>query len=78
MITHINKSKNCSNTEHILNLEEQFGNNVSCECEDRTKLLIDYGVCCIQDPEDLNYCMFSCRKCQYDRMMKNPNYTFRL
>lgn len=67
-----------SRFEHIQYLEERFGSNISCECGNRTKLLIEFGTYALQNPEESEQCMYSCRQCQYDRMMKLSDCTFRL
>ena len=68
----------CSKQEHLHYLEDTYGFNIDCNCDNRTKLLIDYGVYDIKNSEDNGSCMYSCRMCQYDRMMNNPECTFRI
>lgn len=64
--------------DHISFLEELYGLHVSCECESRVRLLIDMGCYAIKNPNDYQVCTYSCRQCQYNRMMKDENCTYRL
>jgi len=64
--------------EHLSYLESRFGTNVSCECAYRIKLLIDMGLYELKHPNEAGRCMYSCRSCQYNRMMNTSEYTFRL
>lgn len=70
--------------DHTSYLEHRFGENISCECDNRVKLLIDFGSYALQHYEESVLCVYSCRQCQYNRMMKGTNecngesYTFRI
>lgn len=83
MINNVNNDNTVNNmrrtsSEHYNALESRFGEFISCVCDHRIKLLIDFGVYYIENPEESKLSVYSCRTCQYNRMMQNPEYTCRL
>lgn len=69
---------NIKQLSHTKSLEHDFGNNVSCDCKNRIKFLIDFGVYAIQHPSDHAILIYSCRKCQFERMLNDCKSTFRI
>lgn len=67
-------------SSHVNYLEKNFGKNVDCKCENRIIHLIDFGALQLRtlNSKYTMKCIFSCRQCQYNRMMRDTNYSFEL
>jgi hypothetical protein len=67
-----------THNEHIAYLEKRYGSNVGCECGYRVAFLIDLGSYAIEHPDEYYKSFYDCRNCQWMRMMRDPECTYRL